>query len=580
MASRLSHRGNYSRYWSPAPDVWLGEVRHSPRTGDEDELTAFSGQLYVDWRKQSATLDDVGPLERDLQQRHLAAAAVRKDPVGFAEGIDGYFGVASWDPAEQRLVLTVDRLNYERLYFTEASGRFAFASEYKALLALEDVDAAPDATAIQYSIATLSPNYDRTLCRGIERVRSGHTLVVTTSRRESRQYFRPQCIAERGNLEHFATGLRQTLVDSVQALLSHHERIAITLSGGLDSAGLLGIIRHALPDTTVASYTISTGHDDPELIGARSAADHFGSEHHEYEFDPASIASDLPKLVWLAEDFSSREESVLQYQLESMILGREPVLTNGRGADTALAGMPRYRLIRMAESLPFAHTAMTEIYQQTQSGAPPQSALGRFGSRLLYRGTAVEPPRILGAGDPARVYEPTGIPDARNRGMSTNSANQYHAAFASMAPTEVVMPFMSRSFVKYCMQIPTRHTVGFRHQKMVLRQALAPFVPDEIRNRGKSIQRAKRDTALSDAVDALAARLLSPEDVEHRRLIEPSYVAQLRQRPADGIYRGDQLTRLWMLVIIELWCRTFVDTRGKPWGFDRNDLWASTPRKL
>lgn len=580
MTARLAHKGNYSRYWSPAADVWLGEVRHSPRTSDEDELTAFSGQLYLDSREHGATLDTFGPLDRDHMQRALAAAAVRQNPVSFAEGLDGYFGIASWDPGERRLLLTVDRLNYERLYFTGASGRFVFASEYKALLALEDVEAAPDVSAIQYSVATVSPNLGRTFCRGIERVPSGHTLVVKNGARDAKRYFQPQCVAQRGGLERFATGLRQTLVDTVQALLSHHQRIGITLSGGLDSAGLLGIIRHALPDTTVASYTISTGADDPELIGARRAADHFGTEHHEYEFDPASIASDLPKLVWLAEDFASREESVLQYQIESLALEHEPVLTNGRGADIALAGMPRHRLIRMAESLPFSRTAMTEIYQQTQSGAPPRSLLGRLGSHLLYHGTTIEPPRILGAGGPARVYEPVSVADARNRGMSGSGSNQYHAAFASMTSTEVIMPFMSEPFMTYCMRIPTRFTVGFRHQKMVLQQAIAPFVPDEIRRRGKSIQRARRDTALSDAIDSLAAHLLSAGHVAHCGLIAPSYVTRLRQRPADGIYRGDQLTRLWMLVIVELWCRTFVDQRGEPWGFDRNDPGATTPRKL
>lgn len=114
----------------------------------------------------------------------------------------------------------------------------------------------------------------------------------------------------------------------------------------------------------------------------------------------------------------------------------------------------------------------------------------------------------------------------------------------------------------------------------MLRQALAPFTPDEIRKRGKSIQRAKRGTPLSDAIDALAVSLLSAEAVRRRGLIDPDYVARMRKRPADGVYRGSHLTRLWMLIIVELWCRTFLDQRGEPWGFDRDKPWASTPRKI
>jgi asparagine synthase (glutamine-hydrolysing) len=164
--------------------------------------------------------------------------------------------------------------------------------------------------------------------------------------------------------------------------------------------------------------------------------------------------------------------------------------------------------------------------------------------------------------------------------MNSNTSNQYHSAYASMAPTDVVMPFMTRRFAEYCMKIPDRYVIGLRQQKIVLRQALAPFLPDDIRNRGKTVQRAKRDTALSDTIETLAARLLGEEHVRSRGLIDPAYVDWLRKRPANGIYQGDQLTRLWMLIIIEVWCRSFLDQRGEPWGFDRDHLWATAPKRL
>lgn len=580
MGARLAHRGTHSYCWSPAANVWLGEVRYSPRADDEDELTAFSGQLYLDWRQYDFAKGDDGRLNRDREQRRIATVAAHKEPLGFATGLDGSFAVACWEPTQQRLVLTVDRLRYERIYFTEVSGRFVFASEYKALLALEDVDAVPDPDAIQYSIATIFPNNDRTLCRGIKTVLPGHTLVAGKKRTDFNRYFEPRCVPGKGSLQEFSLGLRQILIDDVQALLSHHDRIAITLSGGLDSAGLLGVLRHALPDVTLVAYTIATNSQDPDLIGARNAASYFDIEHNEYEFDPASITSDLPKLVWLAEEFACREESILQYQLESQVLRCEPVLTNGRGADNALAGMPRNKLIRMAETLPFLRTGMSEVYQHTQSGAPPKSALGQLGQWLLYRGSAIEPPRIHGAEAPTRVYEPNSVADARSRAMTNNTSNQFHSAFASMAPTDVIMPFMSNNFREYCLRIPTRHLIGIFSQKKILREALKPFIPDEIRKRRKTIQRANRDIALSDAIDALANALLSADAVKHRGLLETQYVARMRERPADGVYRGDQLTRLWMLIITEIWCRTFVDQGGEPWGFERDQLWASTPRKL
>jgi asparagine synthetase B (glutamine-hydrolysing) len=140
------------------------------------------------------------------------------------------------------------------------------------------------------------------------------------------------------------------------------------------------------------------------------------------------------------------------------------------------------------------------------------------------------------------------------------------------------MPFLSRPIIDFSLRIPVRHKTSILRQKIVLREALGPLIPKEISERGKAIQRAKRTSELSDVLDTMADQLLSPGDVSERGLIDPGYVTGIRQRPKDGIYSGDQLSRLWMLITTELWCRTFIDNRGAPYGFSQtSDLRASTP---
>jgi asparagine synthase (glutamine-hydrolysing) len=578
MGGRMAHKGRHCRVWSPAPNVWFGEVRNSPRPDDADDRVAFSGQLYLDWQRspdRPAGLPDA--MGRDQAQRRLVANGVINDPEGFMHRLDGHFGVAYWDDRRSELRLTTDRINYENIFFTEAGGRFVFASEYKALLALEDVRAAPDPDALQYSMATMLPNYGGSLCAAISRVAYGYTLIVGRRGKRLERYFKPNCVAADGSLEHFAAGLRELLVDRVRTLFAHHNRIAITLGGGLDSASLLGLIRCVFPDRTIASYSIGSGPNDPELVGARIAAEHFDTEHHEFVFDPATLVEDLPRLVWLTEEYASREESLLQYQVECRIVGRERLLTGGHGSDMILAGMPRHRLIRLGELAPFARRGLTEVYQQTQSGLPPTSLVGRLGSALLFRGNAVPPPQIAGSSGPSRVHEPTSICDMLNDLIGGFHPFHYHSAIYALQPIEVVMPFMTKAVMEYAMRIPTRYKVGVFDQKMVLRTALQTLLPDAIRKRRKAIQRAKNSTALSDALDTLAAQLLSRDDVVTRGLVDPSYVERIRRRPASGIYGRNQLTRLWMLICGELWCRAFVDHRGVPSGFTLRELYSSVP---
>ena len=159
MAARLAHKGAFADFWNPVPGLWLGEVRETPRTAREQAAMAFSGQLYVDWRNVAES-SRLSAADRDLHQRATVSAALSQRGLHFSDVLDGHFGVAWWDDAAKKLILGTDRINYENLYYASTADRFVFASEYKALLALADVPAAPDADALQYSMATFLPNYD------------------------------------------------------------------------------------------------------------------------------------------------------------------------------------------------------------------------------------------------------------------------------------------------------------------------------------------------------------------------------------------------------------------------------------
>jgi len=575
MAERLAHKGRYRYSWSPDTDVWLGEIRDDPRQDGEHDDLAFAGQLYVRWPDVAGSAS-MTVEERAAYQRRLVRAALERRTEQLVDSLDGHFGIAWWQRDERRLVLAVDRVNYQRIYYVRTSDRIFFSSEYKALLAFPDVDRKVDMATLQRSIATFRPNFDGSRFAAIRRVRYGHYVAIDRHGEHRHRYFTPVSRPGPGSLAQYAEALRELLIRQARAWHSHHDRIAITLSGGLDSVGLLGVLRSTFPDKHIASYTIGTGEDDPEIIGARAGAAQFGTLHHEYRFDPRSLPADLPKLVWLTEEYAAREEAVLQYQLESIILGREKVLTAGHGADMMFLGMPRYRLVHMAEKIPPLRTAFAELYQQTQSGVRPSSAMGRCLSQLAYRGSAVLPPRLAGTVGPSRVSDETRVADMVCRRIGSFRPYQYHAAIYSLEPIEIAMPFLSNAMLDFALAVPDRYKLDFRRQKIVLREALAPFLPETMRRRGKAIQRAKRTTELSDVLDEMASDLLSPAAVRDRGLVEPGYVSRIRRRPGSGIYSGDQLSRLWMLLCTELWYRAFVDLDGEPPGMRKAGLKAGT----
>jgi hypothetical protein len=120
------------------------------------------------------------------------------------------------------------------------------------------------------------------------------------------------------------------------------------------------------------------------------------------------------------------------------------------------------------------------------------------------------------------------------------------------------------SFLRAAFSIPDRLKIHGRSQKYILRKACAGLLPESILNFGKSFNRLKHDLHFSSVLDQLADLLLSTSTVADRGLFEPSYMVQLRRRPAGKPYSQERAYRLWSLLLTEMWSRMYLDRRGAP----------------
>jgi asparagine synthase (glutamine-hydrolysing) len=345
--------------------------------------------------------------------------------------------------------------------------------------------------------------------------------------------------------------------------VSRFSRIAVTLSGGLDSACVLALVRHVKPEIRIDSYTIGYGPDDPECVGGRELAQIFRTVHHEVTFDPQHLHEGLPGLVWLMEDCAGREEALLQHLVMGEAARAAPVVFGGYGADALFAGMPRYRLIRMREVWPQLDIPLREVFQFTQTGAYPKSWLGRLGVRLLYRGGSFPPPVVNGASAPARVRDDMSLDAFIAEQFCEAQDSGYLEASLEAGGAEFRDPFQALEVVDVALKVPGYLNVGLWQQKRILRRALSDLLPASIRARRKSLQRVRHDLALSEALDHIADRILGADAIRARALVSPSYVEDLRQRLPHEPYSSERLYRLWTLVCLELWQRQFIDAKAR-----------------
>jgi hypothetical protein len=117
-------------------------------------------------------------------------------------------------------------------------------------------------------------------------------------------------------------------------------------------------------------------------------------------------------------------------------------------------------------------------------------------------------------------------------------------------------------FLAAAFSIPDSLKIHGRTQKYILRRACEGLLSPSILATGKSFNRLKHDTRMSELLDALADDLLSERTLASRSLFDPRYVASLRRRSSGRPYSQERAYRLWSLLLTEIWSRQFIDRRG------------------
>jgi asparagine synthase (glutamine-hydrolysing) len=539
MGRPVSHRGPYQQVWSPAPNVYLGQAEHRP-------FDAGARNMATDWHintGQQAVADLSGRLG------HRALAALR-----------GTFALAICD-GPGRVTLAVDQIGYKSLYYVVLRGRLAFASEYKSLMVLADLPLDPDRTAIQHYLATKYPLGGRSFLARTRTLQGGHMLEWRDEVATLSTYWKPGAdVVERSNAGHVAV-VRDALLETVQRQVHPYERVGITLGAGIDAAIVLGAIRRTAPDVRVSSFTIGAAEDDWEIVGARETAETFATDHRHYLFDPAAIPSELPKLVWLTEDCGGREEAMLQMHVLREAGAQTSAVFGGHGADVLFGGMPRHRLVGLAERLPILSTPLHELFQLSQAAIAPSTYLGRALQTAVYGRTPPWALRVPGTAPAKAVFWKPEVNEfiraTIQRMHSFNYLEPQHAA----AGAEFHSPFLDPDLIATSLTVPGWLKSGWRRQKWVLREAAADLVPAAIRGRRKAIQRLDVHGAMGAVLADLAGQWLVGSAIEEHRLLTAKQLQELRRESGLAGKSRETANRLWAALSLECWARQFLNAR-------------------
>ena len=220
---------------------------------------------------------------------------------------DGHYVLACAQPESGRLTLLRGLSGGERLYYTWVDDLVLFASSVRPLLAHARTTAALDRSKVGEVLLTgLTMSGSGTLFDGIQEVLPGHRLVFTRDTRELSWHWPGLLEPRHGEPVVLAREFRSTLGDGLSSALGQPDRVAVSLSGGIDSAAITALAVEGYGADKVHAFTYEF--DDPqhgsETGYAVEVCKRLGIRHHHVlRISLPAFLNAIPETVWRAEHF-------------------------------------------------------------------------------------------------------------------------------------------------------------------------------------------------------------------------------------------------------------------------------------
>jgi asparagine synthase (glutamine-hydrolysing) len=576
----------------------LSPAGHQPiaSAGGEVWLT-YNGEVYnfVELRKELAA---TGYVFRSRTDSEVIANGWHAWGPDLFRRLRGMFALALWDRRSRRLVLARDRIGKKPLYYARTEQAFLFGSEIKALLAWPGLARIPNLSAIDHYLTLQYVPAPETAFAGVKRLPPAHYLVVGADAEGGREpelvrYWElpePRSVRAPPDPAELQRELVAHLEEAVRLRMISDVPLGAFLSGGVDSSAVVAMMARAGAGP-VKTFSIGfPAKEYDETRYARMVARRYGTEHEEFLVEPDAVAI-LPQLVWHYGEPFADPSAIPTYYVSQMARRRVTVALNGDGGDEAFLGYPRYqamrhldrldrlpsrgrialaRLCALAPSAIGRRLRLSQIHDMLD--APIEQPERRYAGAIAFFG---DRDKAEGYGEAMRgqlAHSALDIlaPYFARAGSLVAGANwaDFHTYLpddlmvkvdvASMAHgLETRSPLLDHVLLEWAARIPPEVKMAGGRTKALFKGAMAPYLPGEILRRRKMGFGCPIDQWLRRELKDLAYDTLLAPAARERGIMRPDYV--LRLLDDHCAYRANHHTRLWALLMLELWFRTWID---------------------
>ena len=586
------------------------EAGHQPMlSADGRYVLTFGGEIY-NYRELREQLTSKGYSFKTQTDTEVLLNAFVEWGKGCLQRLNGMFHFAIWDNRERTLTIARDHVGIKPLYYFYnpaghgRPGLFIFASEVKALLATGLIKRALDSEALNQFLTFLWAPDPNTLFQGIKTLPPAHVLQFRNDEIQIDEWWDVSFEEiEQGRSEQWwQEQVLETLDRTVKMEMVADVPLGSFLSGGIDSSGIVAMMKRHSDGRRVSTYTAGIESEDlrydiipDDVEWARRVNQHLDTDYHEIMLQPA-VADLLPKLVY------HMDEPVIDMAIPSYLVSQAAretlrVMLSGMGGDEVFAGYPRQLAMKLAgafDPVPgmLRRPLMKTLERTLPGGLPGPLTAPLRNAKKFARSAGLDfEERYLGYGtyftDDAKQQLYSDAMREATAGFDAYAAHRrYFARVKDAAPLnqllyvdlktflpclnlittdktsmaanlEVRVPFLNRHMIEFTARMPPNLKLHGFKRKYILKRALEKLLPHDVVWRKKAGFGAPIRSWLRGALRPLVNELLSDEVITKRGLFRPQEVRRIIDHNLSG--REDYNLQVFQLLNLELWQRQFID---------------------
>ncbi|MBN1481688.1 asparagine synthase (glutamine-hydrolyzing) [candidate division KSB1 bacterium] len=626
MCDVLAHRGPDNSAVYQSGFVCLGHRRLSIidlDTGDQPIFNAdkslaivYNGEIY-NYRELREELRKRGVVFQTKSDTEVILKLYELDGADSFARLNGIFAFAILDEryGQSRLLLARDHFGIKPLHYYCKNDLFLFASEYKAILLHAAVERQLNPQALHHQINLRYNQTNETLIQNIFRLPPAHYMLIENGRItkiERYYHLKPEIDYQKSRADWLAD-IPFYIKQAVKRQLVADVPIGVYLSGGMDSGSIVAMMREAGAEN-VNTFTLGFNEPTDEIDDAQITAQYYDTAHRVLRLDLFPMRH-MPQVIWHAEE---PKINLLQgFAMSGFVSQYVKVALGGLGGDELFSG---YDIHKFVLPLNFWHRLVPQGF--AASAAKVSALLYRLQTRLLpqvfdeyRRGLQM----LLATGNIQKfylilrnvwdydrehlekIYSPAFLQThlapvskefeslfEKYDGM-TPLDQVYFAEFGSKMLNDYLLvedrmsmshsleervPFLDLDLVAFGFSIPAKMKMSGCQTKGLLRQAMAPYLPESILKKKKWGFTFNPYLQFQKDLKTTAERILTKERIDGDGIFNYPYIRSILQAKPHPRLRW-HYNFIWLLTGYYIWREMFLEsTISTPHNVDVETFYA------